>query len=414
MTEKKIFKKRVQDFLFPVIIFSFLLGIARDIFGFIDFPYATYIFLGITLFLLEIYLIILISNTLDISRKKRKIILVSLFIIPFVFFSFLIWNEKRMTPILSDPRINIVRTRISTDSSQWKNIYENNQIIGFKNDILSIEEKWFKFHRSNMDKDLKGNKMNEKLLLAYNYLKQKIIKNSSNLNINFNDCEQSYKLIIESDFETFRNAMVNTFWNLDFKDNKELFKYIKPLWPQSEELTLLKNQMPNTYYALFELYMDLFRDVKPIFDIIIENNTKNEIIIHSASLNMRNILFDEIEFGGMPGTTLDVSAEYNWNLNNLKDLKLQKWVKKYLDKLDYKTYDLPVIYDKSILSLNFELDPPLIIQGNSSNRFYIRFAEGYQLSISGLMMYSSEIQFKFYYREKKGIVCSNWYRFTPY
>lgn len=400
MSNKKILKKKARDFLGPVIIFTFLLGVARDIFGFIDFPYATYILLGIALILLEIYLIILISNPSDMSPKKRKIILVFLFILPFVFFSFLIWNEKRVAPIFSDPRVKIARIRIIADSSQWKNIYENNQIIGFKNDIFSTREKWSQFFRSNMEKNLEGNEMNEKLLLVYNYLKQKIENNCDNLNINYNNCEQSYKLILESDFETFRNALIDTFWSLYEKENKTLFKCIKTLWPQSEESITLKNQMPNTYYALFELSIDLFRDVSPIFDIIIENNTESEIVIHSASLGMRNILFDEPAAGGPSGKTLEVSAGYNWDLNTLKDKKLQKWIRNYLGKLD-----LPVIYDKSILNLNFELDPPLIIQRDGSNRFIIKFTRGYRRQ--------SEIRFNFYYKEKKGIVYSSWYRFIP-
>lgn len=400
MAEKNNFKRKVQHFLFPCTIFSFLLGIARDIFGFIDFPYVNFIFLGITIFLLELYLIILMNKP-GTPPKKRKIILASLFIIPIVSFSLLIWNEKRITPILPDPRINVARIRIFTDSSHWKNTYENNQIVGFKNDISSTQSKWFKFHRSNMDKTLEGNKMNEKLLLLYKYLKQKISKNRNNLDIDLDNYEKLFKLIMESDFDTFRNNMISTFWNLDFKDNTELFKSIKALWPQSEELTILKDQMPNTYYALFELYMDLFRDVNPIFDIIIENNTESEIIIHSASLSMRNILFTEPYVGGPSGKTLEVSAEYDWELNTLKDKKLQNWIKSHLDKLD-----LPVIYDKSVLNSNFELDPPLIIQGDSSNRFMIKFTKGYYKQ--------SEIRFNFFYRKKRGVIHSNWYRLIPY
>lgn len=400
MVKEINFKRQMQKLLFPFFIFSSLLGIAGNIFGFFVFPFANFIFWGIAILLLELYLIIL-KNKPGMPTQKRKIILASLFIIPIISFSLLIWNEKRITPILLDPRINIVRIRISTGSSHWKNIYEKNQIIGFKNDISPTEDKWYEFLRSNRDKTLEGNKMNENLLLLYNYLKQNTIKNSSNSDINLSDYKQSVKLIMESDFETFRNNMINDFWNLDYKDNNELFKCIKVLWPQSEELTILKDRMPNTYYALLEIYTDLFRDVKPIFDIIIENSTESEIVIHSASLSMRNILFTEPAVGGPSGKTLDFSAEYNWDLNTFMDKTLQKWIKNDLGKLD-----LPVIYDKSIINSNFELDPPLIIQGGSSNRFIIRFTKGYYEQ--------SEIRFNFYYREKKGVIYSNWYKLIPY
>jgi hypothetical protein len=135
----------------------------------------------------------------------------------------------------------------------------------------------------------------------------------------------------------------------------------------------------------------------PIFDIIVENVSSHDIVVHSAALEVGNVMVDTFPHASAPSKALEVTAEYEWKLTHFKDPAFTAWMKKHPNRGFEDIY-------KEVLHADFELDPPLAIGSGGSARFRVKFVDGYDWPC----------QIRFVFRE--GVdrsVTSEWFEFHP-
>jgi serine/threonine protein kinase len=304
-------------------------------------------------------------------------------------------STKSSTGHIPDPasgELRIDRIRIASEACLWKQTSASDQVIGFEEDTIYL---WNKWRHEGMAKRA-GALPN--LRTVHGYLQSVLAGNKPKETSSLRYAD----FIRNSSFEAFLNAVIQNYTRRGDADAKQgqLFASIKTIWPSREAMDEIRNNDQQTYEALHEFEMDFFRNKHPIFDIILTNLSSEDIVLHSAVLDMRNIDVDTRPkaYGG--GSVIDIAAEYDWRLTNLQDKDFSKW----LQSKDTPPLGFNDVYKGILQPSRFELEPPLLVKGRQPVRFRVRFVSGYR--------WPCDIRFAFYYGKKQG-VATQWFFFTP-
>jgi hypothetical protein len=211
--------------------------------------------------------------------------------------------------------------------------------------------------------------------------------------------ESNLALMQESDYEKF---LIEIELAREWPSNLPAF--LKAIWPPSDVMADVHKRNIDLHKALHSFELDFFRDKNPIFDVVILNHSKGEMVIHSASLEMRNVQV-RIEPPVQAGEphTLPVVAEYDWRLINLEDQGFTAWLTPLRER-GRKMGHASGVYKDKLQASQFELDPPAVAPAGQPVRIRIRFTGGYS--------WPCEIRFSFF-SGKENRADSDWFQFQP-
>jgi serine/threonine protein kinase len=194
----------------------------------------------------------------------------------------------------------------------------------------------------------------------------------------------------------------------DWPGKRGLFDFVRSVWPTTEELDAIHKRNPDTADVLNRFHRKFLTDWHPIFDIVLENTTATDIVIHSASLEMKNVRAHFVAHAqhsaaSAPRDVLTIATEYDWHLVNLKDDRFISWSRVQGEAQPHRIEEERT-YTGTPLASQFELDPPLVARAKQPLRFRVRFVDGYQCPC--------EIRFVLRYGDR-GTAVSQWFRFEP-
>lgn len=342
-------------------------------------------------FLLVVIFLYTIINT-NKNRNKYKKVIISLYLFFFCIVTFLNFSGQLRNDF------SIVRISLAEKLCHWNNIIQTTgkdelKTVGFIENTLQLWDKW-----KNLPDDLSMAPTHYRRLLDVQlFLKNQIMHNPDIINQNgiISDCNNSYAIVTDSTFTCFADQIHNSFLT-----GNNLINCLKLIWPEDEVIRMQKNLDLNIGIALQEFEKDFFREKHPIFEIIIKNNTEDEIVIDKAIFEIKNISVDMTprSYGGSP---LTIAIVYDWTLTSLRDKSFIEWFNKL--NLEYP-FGFKSTYEPVIKSL-IELDPPIRISSKSNIRFMVKISDGYR--------WPCDIRFSFCSIDKYKAK-SKWYKFIPF
>jgi serine/threonine protein kinase len=305
-------------------------------------------------------------------------------------------TSKGDYPVETSNELRIERISIASDDCMWDNLYQHDQIVGFEGQPLHavspVDLELLpsdRLARSSVERQLEnwpgpaGNTFWKK---AYTYFAG-------------NGVTKPNKTVDESflggSYDGFRRKLL-----LKQSGSDDCLKQLRLSWPSSEELQALQRLDPQTAEILKSFHQIFFRDAQPIFDIIVQHTSTEDVVIHSCKLEMKyiKVVFAEQTSAGGSVRGLEITTQYNWRVTPLSDERFVKWERR-------SNPGVREILYPSIAKSYFELDPPLTLGAKQPGRFRVRFAEG-----SWKKPFS--MRFIFLYGQQKG-VASRWYAYRP-
>jgi serine/threonine protein kinase len=261
----------------------------------------------------------------------------------------------------AEPHFSLVR--IVPDLCLWKNVYEGDDIARFEKDSDCLPRKWD----------------DQMLRTVFDFLRERPPQAQDSQQYRHADSRVAKAL--QGPYESFRSLVIDNSMN----DMGQLFA-LHELWPSEESMEILRAEDEETHFALRAFERDFLRRHQPVFDVILDNPSSHDVVLHSGLVEIRNVRGRRFNDPGVNyvypkekerrSGPLDVAVKYEWSLANLSETRLKE---------------------------RFELDPPVVLAGNESARIRVRMLDADDLNC--------EIRFGFIYRDQS-IVSSPWFGYS--
>lgn len=287
-------------------------------------------------------------------------------------------------------QVRIISVIVKSDLSHWDNIYnrDNSKNITFKESSTYLWNKWRWLPEPFGNYNYDQTQRDTTLRIVHEYLKDYL----DSADFSISDCSTYYKMILNEDYSTFRFEVISNYLR---KGN--LFKCISSIRPQISYISHDAREIK----ALSSFSSDFLRDHRPIFEIIVQNNTEKDHVLLSVNIDMKDLKVDTTP-KAHGGNTLDISGFYDIALDNLIDADYLEWLK---NKSAAHQFGFIKIYPKLVSSSAQELmEPRILIPANGSARFILRFVSGYY--------WPCKLRFRFAYNANRSLK-SGWYDFIP-
>ncbi len=351
--------------------------------------------------ILEILLIIIFVPTFVYVRKhkikKHKLVQITFVFIFIILTVFNIAGQFRKS-------FSIEKIQVVESDCLWENeLIEdkgNKEVIGFSEKTKDVWVRWRKYPKlKGKDTYYDNTPRDKKLRIVYNILN----KNFKNINAENNnkpyltsECNNNYLVIADSSYKDFFRRLIES-----YRGHNNMIECIKSIWPRSQTLNFYNRTDEESWLALSDFQKDFFREKYPIFAIELKNDSNKEVKINRASVEMKDLIIDmhPKDFAG--GRTLEkLEHDYNWVLSNLNDPKYEKWLE---DSLGANPYGYSGVYNSSLDTSYFDLEPSLLIYKESTVLIHVRIKDGYR--------WPCKIRINFYDSDNNKAQ-SRWYSFN--
>lgn len=295
---------------------------------------------------------------------------------------------------LSTNQLQLVSIRVVPELSLWDNLSnkDDTRVLGFRENSIYLWNKWRWLPEPETNYNYEITYRDTSLRIVYALIRL-YFENSSSLD---KSCIPYSELFSSERYTDFRFQLIN-----NYRSGGDFFQCLRTVWPINIVPISDERIYNRVLTAIKEFELDFFRDHRPIFEIIIQNNSEQEWVIVSTSIDMKNIIVDTTPTA-YGGNTLSISGFYDISIDNLEDEQYKEWLKQ---KSEQNPFGFIEHYPNLLRSTSYELaEPRIVVPAKGNCRFIFRVVKGY--------VWQCMIRFRFNYGQKKELR-SSWYIFEP-
>lgn len=176
-----------------------------------------------------------------------------------------------------------------------------------------------------------------------------------------------------------------------FDTVRNFISQVSFIWPLPNQLEELRQRDQVAYQAMLDFRSAFLREKRPLVDVILKNTGTDDLVIHSGSLDVRQIT---VHYGldllprptsGPPGSpstapaaqvrppaaAIQVTADYQWSLRIREDRSFVAWYKTNVGKLRTSGVEFDDVFPDEVDNY-YDLIPPISVLPGQSARVRIR------------------------------------------